>query len=301
MIRVAVIGNGEVVRYVHLPAIVTSEHMCAVAIAANDAAGLRATAAEHDIPSWWTDWRTMLREVRPDVVVVATPDACHAEMAGEALRAGAHVLVEKPAVTTAWEGERLLDVARASGRTVAVNMTLRLLPLAEKAARLMAGMVRPSFRFDYVVAPPMAAPRGGRQLGLVQAIGVHAVDFPAYLLGDRVARVASSPDRADRVRLGVQMRGGSRGECALGYDRAGLRACLRAEEGERRMELTLGPGDAWAVASETEEVACGSLWSDMVTASAIADLAAALRHRRPPCAGLDEHLDLLAALDAACA
>ena len=58
-----------------------------------------------------------------DAVVVATPVSTHFELAAEALRAGRHVLVEKPMTATVEEGRRLLDEADRRGRTLMVGHT----------------------------------------------------------------------------------------------------------------------------------------------------------------------------------
>ena len=54
----------------------------------------------------------------PDVVHVCTPSALHATQAAAALRAGAHVVVEKPAADSADVARDLIEVAAAAGRQV---------------------------------------------------------------------------------------------------------------------------------------------------------------------------------------
>lgn len=56
-----------------------------------------------------------------DAVVVATPHATHADYVGEALAAGVHVFCEKPFVTDAAKGERLIEEAAYRGLTLSVN------------------------------------------------------------------------------------------------------------------------------------------------------------------------------------
>ena len=62
---------------------------------------------------------------RPDVdaVVIATPAATHASMVEEALRAGKHVLVEKPLAMRVSDAERLVDLAAAHRRVLMVGHT----------------------------------------------------------------------------------------------------------------------------------------------------------------------------------
>lgn len=71
----------------------------------------------------------LVDRARPDVVVVATPPDTHAELCVQALEAGAHVICEKPFVSTLEEADRVLAVAEASGREVMVNHALREQPV----------------------------------------------------------------------------------------------------------------------------------------------------------------------------
>jgi predicted dehydrogenase len=70
-----------------------------------------------------TDWREVATDSTLDGLVIATPPACHVEMAETALRAGLHVLVEKPMTLFAGEAQRLVEASRASRRMVFVGHT----------------------------------------------------------------------------------------------------------------------------------------------------------------------------------
>ncbi|MCV2874250.1 Gfo/Idh/MocA family oxidoreductase [Defluviimonas sp. WL0050] len=72
------------------------------------------------------NWREMLegeagRADRVDLVTVATPNATHFEITREFLKAGFHVLCEKPMTMTVEEGEEIVALARETGRICAVN------------------------------------------------------------------------------------------------------------------------------------------------------------------------------------
>jgi predicted dehydrogenase len=64
----------------------------------------------------------------PDVVVVATVHDQLATLAEQALRAGAHVLVEKPAAVSSAQVERLIECRKTSGRLVKVGFNHRFYP-----------------------------------------------------------------------------------------------------------------------------------------------------------------------------
>ena len=72
------------------------------------------------------DWREMLegernRPDRVDLVTVATPNATHFEITAAFLKAGFHVLCEKPMTMTVDEGEEIVRITRETGRICAVN------------------------------------------------------------------------------------------------------------------------------------------------------------------------------------
>ena len=64
-----------------------------------------------DLPVY-TDYEKMLKEISAEVVIIATPNGRHADMAIEAMERGFHVLVEKPMCLTETEGKRMIETAR---------------------------------------------------------------------------------------------------------------------------------------------------------------------------------------------
>ncbi|MQA87512.1 MAG: gfo/Idh/MocA family oxidoreductase [Streptosporangiales bacterium] len=63
----------------------------------------------------------LLASTEPDVTIVCTPIHTHVELAATAMRAGSHVLLEKPPAPTLAEYERLLDEVRATGRACQIG------------------------------------------------------------------------------------------------------------------------------------------------------------------------------------
>ncbi|HXE55223.1 MAG TPA: Gfo/Idh/MocA family oxidoreductase [Tepidisphaeraceae bacterium] len=115
--RVGVIGTGHIARQ-HLSCL---RELAGVEIAAvcDLSRGLAEAAAERfGVPRWFTDSRTMLDEIRPDVVHVTTPPTSHYRLASDAIQAGSHVLVEKPITVSFDEVESLLDQARDKNRAL---------------------------------------------------------------------------------------------------------------------------------------------------------------------------------------
>src|SRR4051812_30579047 len=79
-------------------------------------AAAECAAERFGVARWFTDHRRMLDEIRPDVVHVTTPVPSHFPLALDALDAGAHVIVEKPATVNHEDLVALLERADARGR-----------------------------------------------------------------------------------------------------------------------------------------------------------------------------------------
>ncbi len=115
--RAALIGAGQIARQ-HLACLGTLPGVEIAAICDLSPATAECAAERHGVRRWFSDHRAMLREVRPDVVHVTTPPTSHFRLAMDALDAGAHVIVEKPATSTFEELEALAGRARERGRAL---------------------------------------------------------------------------------------------------------------------------------------------------------------------------------------
>src|ERR1700722_13752380 len=113
VLRIAAIGYGDIAQRRHFPDIaalgVTAE---LVAIAGRDPTRVADCARRFNVPAWYTDAAKMLSETAVDAVLVLTPPDSHADYAELAVRAGKHVLLEKPLVTTIDEARRISDAVR---------------------------------------------------------------------------------------------------------------------------------------------------------------------------------------------
>ena len=81
-----------------------------------------------DRPQKYKDYRELLAKEKPQIVIVATPDHWHALCTIAALRAGAHVYVEKPISHTINEGRAMVKAARDYERVVQVGTHRRVSP-----------------------------------------------------------------------------------------------------------------------------------------------------------------------------
>jgi len=79
-------------------------------------------------PRLFKDYRELLDQAKPEIAIVATPDHWHALPMIAAVRAGAHVYVEKPIGHTVMESRAMVNAARSAGRVVQVGTHRRISP-----------------------------------------------------------------------------------------------------------------------------------------------------------------------------
>jgi predicted dehydrogenase len=114
-VKAALIGTGHIARQ-HLGCLAELPSVELVAVCDRSPAAAEIAAERFGAPRWFTDHEAMLEQTRPDVVHVTAPPHVHFALAMDALSAGSHVVVEKPAAAMAAEVAALLDRARAAGR-----------------------------------------------------------------------------------------------------------------------------------------------------------------------------------------
>ena len=85
----------------------------------------------------YRDFRHILDDKNIDAVVIATPDHWHALMTTLACEAGKDVFVEKPAYTHLFEGRRMVQVARRTGRIVQVGTMQRSSPVFQNVVKIV--------------------------------------------------------------------------------------------------------------------------------------------------------------------
>ena len=102
-----------------------------------------------DEPKGYKDYRDMLAEAKPEIVIIATPDHWHALQSIACCQAGAHVYVEKPTGHTVNESRAMVKAAQNAGVVVQVGLHRRIGPHHVEAMEFLksgkvgkVGMVR---------------------------------------------------------------------------------------------------------------------------------------------------------------
>jgi predicted dehydrogenase len=191
-LRVGFIGSGWTDR-VQIPAFRLGG-LTIQAIASANVANARRVAARHDIPQVYENWRDLVTDDEVDIVSICTPPPLHTEIAAAALRAGKHVICEKPTALNVQEAEAMLAAAQAApGRLAIIDHELRFHPQRLQMRQLIkegyvGSVVQVQFdrlggeRLD--PATPWTwwsdAEQGGGMLG---AVGSHLIDLARWMIG----------------------------------------------------------------------------------------------------------------------
>ena len=85
----------------------------------------------------YLDFDQMLRETSPDVLIVTTMDSTHHEFIIKGLKAGMHVITEKPMTTDEVKVQAILDAEKVSGKQVLVTFNYRYSPHRQKLYELL--------------------------------------------------------------------------------------------------------------------------------------------------------------------
>lgn len=179
-----------------------------VSYASRDGARARDFARRLRGRSAFESYAAALESREVDAVLVATPPASHLELTLQALRAGKHVVVEKPPFLRARDFDVVEAAAREAGRRVCVAENYHYKPVARVLRRLLAEGAIGELLFAQFNALKAQATSGWREDaglaggGALYEGGIHWVSFAASL-GPRVVRAAGFGARDPRRERGL--------------------------------------------------------------------------------------------------
>ena len=161
-----------------------------------------AAAKRLGIPGGIRTFDQCLTHADVDCVHLTTPNRFHFEQAAAVLRAGKHVVCEKPLAMTSTESAQLVQIARQSGRAAAVAYNIRFYPLCHQAADAVGDRsfgdlihVQGSYVQDWLLYESdfnwrVSAEEGGK-LRAVADIGTHWLDLIQFIVGDSIGSVCA--------------------------------------------------------------------------------------------------------------
>ena len=246
------VGAGLVAQAVHLPLLQRLDgHFRVVSLAEPEPAVRHAVGSRHGVGRLYPDHRALLEAGGVDAVLVCSPNATHAQVAIDALEAGAHVLVEKPLCLTVEEGAWIVEARDRAGLVVQVGYMKRFDPAVEALlddlpadwtpAHIATATYDPGLRepFGLPPGPTTQSPRDAFLGALIHDVNlVHAA---LERCGVAVERVVDACGDAGRATATIALAGGARWTAAwLSLPAAGTfseHLALYSADGVRELEF----------------------------------------------------------------
>lgn len=220
MIQVGVIGCGRIAQTRHLPEYAANPEVKIAAVydLCKERAGEMGKmygAAVYD------SYEELLNDPGIDAVSVCVANACHCEVSVKAMRAGKHVLCEKPMAVSLEQCEKMVQVSRETGKYLMIGHNQRFTRAHREAKRLLEqGAIGEllTFRTSFGHAGPESwtidrkqnwfFDKTQAQFGAMADLGVHKTDLLRYLTGREIAAVKAymgtlHKRNADGSKIGV--------------------------------------------------------------------------------------------------
>ncbi|MFZ0038117.1 MAG: Gfo/Idh/MocA family oxidoreductase [Candidatus Acidiferrales bacterium] len=194
-VRFGLAGTGVIVREYHLPVMVTNPRVEIVAACDVSAPSVSLTAKQFGIPKTYSDFNDLAKDPNIDAVLVAVPNNLHATVAARLLRAGKHVICEKPMAPSVAEARTILEAAEASGMKLAIahpwrcDQDFRWLHDVVAAGRLGKVFKVRCHAILTEGSPPLDSWRCRKDIaggGALTDLGIHVIDAVSYVFDDKL-------------------------------------------------------------------------------------------------------------------
>ena len=204
MLRIGVIGCGKISQVRHLPEYADREDCKITALYDLNMERARKLAEQYGAEAF-ESCEALLASDNVDAVSVCSSNTTHAEITIAALKAGKHVLCEKPMATTLADCEAMVECAKKNGKFLMIGHNQRLAKAHMEAKRLIdEGLIGDiiTFRTSFGHGGPETwsiSPgknvwffdKKKAAMGVMADLGVHKTDLIQYLTGQRVVRTTA--------------------------------------------------------------------------------------------------------------
>ncbi|MFZ9708940.1 MAG: Gfo/Idh/MocA family oxidoreductase [Steroidobacteraceae bacterium] len=296
-LRTAVIGAGYLGRF-HAQKYASLPGSSLVGVVDPRADAREALARELGVGAF-ADHRELLGKV--DAVSVVTPTPAHHGVAGDFLRAGAHVLVEKPITVTVDEARDLITLAKAAGRILQVGHLERFNPAIVAAGARLAGA-----RF---IECQRLAPfkERGTDVNVVLDLMIHDIDIVQSIVGQPIESIdaVGTPvfsGAVDIANVRLRFAGGCVANVTASRVSLKTERKLRVFRDDAYLSIDLQQRILTVIGKRTTPASAGALPVDMSEESfeqgdalreEISDFLRCIREGRPPLVGGEDGLRAL--------
>ncbi len=198
-IRIGIIGCGGIANGKHMPSLSKLKDIEMVAFC--DLIPEKADAAKAQYGTEdakvYTDYKELLKDKTIDVVHVCTPNRSHAPISIDSMKAGKHVMCEKPMAKTAADAREMVKVAKETGKKLTVGYQHRHKP---ESIYLKSVIERGDLGEIYLAKAYAVRRRGTPNWGVflneyeqgggpLIDIGTHSLDVTLYLMNNYEPRM----------------------------------------------------------------------------------------------------------------
>ncbi|HKY14144.1 MAG TPA: Gfo/Idh/MocA family oxidoreductase [Microthrixaceae bacterium] len=196
-VRIGILGASRIAPLAVIGPSALVDRVEIVAVAARDRGRAEGFAAEHDIRTAHGSYDELLADIDVDAIYNGLPIAAHAPWSIAALRAGKHVLCEKPFACSAAEAEAMVAEAVRADRVLVEAFHWRYHPLADRVAELIRDRIGCVEQFDgaFCVSIPNEndirhdLALGG---GAMMDLGCYMVHIARFMIGGEPEVVSST-------------------------------------------------------------------------------------------------------------
>jgi len=211
MINVGIIGCGKIAQVRHLPEYAENGNVKIAGLFDLNVQRAQELAEKYGAKAY-DSYETMLADEGIDAVSVCSSNNSHAEIAIAALKAGKHVLCEKPMATTLADCEKMVATAREMGKYLMIGQNQRLAAAHVKAKELIDnGAIGCVISFETTFrhggpetwsidpgANTWFFDRKTAAMGAMADLGIHKTDLIQFLTGQTIVEVSAQLSVLDK-------------------------------------------------------------------------------------------------------
>jgi len=194
-LRWGILGTGNIANQ-FAAGVAASRRGRVVAVGSRATASADAFARPREIAAAHGSYDALVRDSSVDAVYNSLPNSMHHEWTIKALRAGKHVLCEKPFASHAAEAREMFDVARQTGRTLVEAFMYRSHPLTKAVVEAVRGgaigelrMIRTSFCFRTTKIANNIRFQPDLAGGVLMDVGCYCVSWARLMAGEEPSAV----------------------------------------------------------------------------------------------------------------
>ena len=210
-LRVGIVGCGKIADVNHIPGYLALKGVQITSLLDIVASRTKEKREKHSLDAeCFTDWDAFVASGL-DAVSICTPNNLHYPQTMAALKAGLHVLCEKPMAASLGECSRMIAAAKKAKRVLQINQSLRYHRVYQKMAELVAdGEIGDPIHIRCIRSGGSTPDKGwspgarwfvskASQGGLILDIGVHMADVMQWYLGETVEVAAHVDTRIKTI------------------------------------------------------------------------------------------------------